>query len=199
MNKAMSDLAAPDSVRPSLSVVAPCSEDRARAGRFRRGPERKLPAGSRVLPLIFTKETYPRVTPYQQYALWHVIRGHGAVPGLWSFIASRDGPKTLPHMQHFVTSRRYYPEAPWGTGPAVEQFGRAVTVHGRMRRRPGSSERRWLRERMYRRSRSQMGSIRRNFSRGVARRRPLEWSCHWQQRRTSRSNLRALMRCGATY
>ena len=71
----------------------------------------ELPAGSRVLPLIFTKETYPRVTPYEQYALWHVIRGRGAVPGLWSFIASRDGQK-LPHMQHFVTSRRYDPEVP---------------------------------------------------------------------------------------
>jgi hypothetical protein len=65
----------------------------------------ELPAGSRVLPLIFMEETYPRVTPYEQYALWHVIRGQGTVPGLWSFIASRDG-QTLPHLQHFVASRR---------------------------------------------------------------------------------------------
>lgn len=72
----------------------------------------ELPAGSRVLPLVFTKGTYPRVTPYDQYAFWHVIRAQGAVPGLWSLIASRDGQAPLPHMQHFVASRRYYPEVP---------------------------------------------------------------------------------------
>lgn len=50
----------------------------------------------------------------------------------------------------------------------------------------GSSERRWLPEQMYRRLRGQMGSIRRNLSHGVARRRPLACLRHWQQRRTSR-------------
>src|SRR5262249_24872341 len=69
-----------------------------------------LPGGSRVLPLIFMKAAYPRVTPYDQYALWHVIRARGVVPGLWSLTASRDGQPPLPHLQHFVASRRYYPE-----------------------------------------------------------------------------------------
>jgi hypothetical protein len=73
---------------------------------------RELPTGSRVLPLIFMKGEFPRVTPYDQYASWHIIRAQGAVPGLWSLIASRDGQAPLPHMQHFVVSRRYFPEVP---------------------------------------------------------------------------------------
>jgi hypothetical protein len=73
---------------------------------------REMPAGSRVLPLIFMKAAYPRVTPYDQYAFWYVIRAHGAVHGLWSLIASHDGEAPLPHMQHFVAARRYYPEVP---------------------------------------------------------------------------------------
>ena len=60
-------------------------------------------------------------------------------------------------------------------------------------------ERRWLPVRMYRRSPSQMGSIRRNCSRGVARRRAPGWLRHRLECRTSRSSLRALMRCGATW
>ncbi|HET7553656.1 MAG TPA: hypothetical protein VFK04_20345 [Gemmatimonadaceae bacterium] len=80
----------------------------------------RIPAETRVLPLIANHLTHPRVDPYQQYAFWHIIRNRGQVPGLWSYShrgssASDHEPK-LVYFRHFdVLVHPYLPAARWGT------------------------------------------------------------------------------------
>jgi hypothetical protein len=75
----------------------------------------RIPAETRVLPIIANHLTHPRVDPYQQYAFWHIIRNRGQVPGLWSYSMSDDAPK-LVHFRHFeVLVHPYLPAARWGT------------------------------------------------------------------------------------
>jgi hypothetical protein len=80
----------------------------------------RIPAETRVLPLIANHLTHPRVDPYQQYAFWHIIRNRGEVPGLWSYSyrgssASDHEPK-LVYFRHFdVLVHPYLPAARWGT------------------------------------------------------------------------------------
>jgi MFS family permease len=80
----------------------------------------RIPAETRVLPIIANHLTHPRVDPYQQYAFWHIIRNRGEVPGLWSYSyrgssASDHEPK-LVYFRHFdVLVHPYLPAARWGT------------------------------------------------------------------------------------
>jgi hypothetical protein len=67
-----------------------------------------LPEGSRVLSLTSLKTSYPRVTPFEQYAFWHIINKKGHVPGLFALSGSRERDAPLPHLQHFVVSPRTY-------------------------------------------------------------------------------------------
>ena len=75
-----------------------------------------IPPRARVLPLISDQASYPRVGPYQQYALWHTVRKRGQVPGLWSHAGAREGELPISHFQHFtVLKHTYHPELQWGT------------------------------------------------------------------------------------
>jgi len=77
---------------------------------------RQVPPESRLLPLISDQRSYPRVGPYQQYSMWHIIRNRGYVPGLWSLSGTRAGEPRVPHLRHFDTPRHmYYPPFRWGS------------------------------------------------------------------------------------
>jgi hypothetical protein len=76
----------------------------------------RIPAETRVLPIIADRLTHPRVDPYQQYAFWHIIRNRGQVPGLWSYTGVSDGSPKLVYFRHFeVLVHRYLPPVRWGT------------------------------------------------------------------------------------
>jgi len=76
----------------------------------------QLPPQARLLPLMSDLRSYPRVSPYQQYALWHIVRKRGQVPGLWSLTGAREGDPVISHFQHFTTLKHtYQPPLRWGT------------------------------------------------------------------------------------
>ena len=77
---------------------------------------RYVPPGARLLPLISDLGSYPRVGPYQQYALWHIIRRRGEVPSLFALSGVRPDEPAFPHFQHFVVrDRPLFPKIRWGT------------------------------------------------------------------------------------
>lgn len=72
---------------------------------------REVPRGTRLLPLVISTGDHNRFGLYGQYGLWHIIRNHGRVPGIWS---SDDGP----HLQHFVRNwHPYFPYTAEGLAP----------------------------------------------------------------------------------
>lgn len=80
----------------------------------------RVPRGARLLSAHLDGDLYPRIGPYMQYSLWHVVRGHGEAPGLFSVTPLRDDPP-FPHLRHFVVRRRSYTPAPRRDGalPAI--------------------------------------------------------------------------------
>jgi hypothetical protein len=75
----------------------------------------RLPPGSRVLPLVSDQGRHGHVIPYLHFALWHVIRKHGRVPGLFSANGTRESDPAYPHFNHFRVIRPpYLPDAGWG-------------------------------------------------------------------------------------
>ena len=76
---------------------------------------RAVPANARLLPLISDQRTFPRVSPYQEYALWHTVWGGGQVPGLWSAEGTREGDPPIAHMRYFsVRKLPYFTPSTWG-------------------------------------------------------------------------------------
>jgi hypothetical protein len=76
----------------------------------------RIPAETRILPIVADHLTRPRVDPYQQYAFWHIIRNRGQVPGLWSYTGVSDDSPKLVYFRHFeVLVHPYLPAARWGT------------------------------------------------------------------------------------
>ncbi len=76
----------------------------------------RIPAETRILPIVADHLTRPRVDPYQQYAFWHIIRNRGEVPGLWSYTGVSDDSPKLVYFRHFeVLVHPYLPAARWGT------------------------------------------------------------------------------------
>jgi hypothetical protein len=74
-----------------------------------------LPDGARILPLDPDGGRHGRIRPYYHFALWHTIRKHGRVPGLFSRNGERPGAATWPHYSHFrVEPLRYFPPYGWG-------------------------------------------------------------------------------------
>jgi hypothetical protein len=75
----------------------------------------RLPASTRVLPLISDHGRHGRVQPYLHYTLWHTIRKQGRVPGLFSAAGARESQPAYPHFSHFrVLRRAYLPDGAWG-------------------------------------------------------------------------------------
>jgi len=75
----------------------------------------RLPAGSRVLPLVSDHRRF-RVRPYYHYALWHTIRTSGQVGGLFSRDGTRENDGTYTHLSHFELRHvPYFPVYDWGT------------------------------------------------------------------------------------
>lgn len=77
---------------------------------------RRVPAESRILPLVSDHFRDGHLRPYFHYALWHTVDTGAKVAGLFARDGVLEGQETWRHFDHFVLDRPFYfPVYDWGS------------------------------------------------------------------------------------